>query len=82
MDIASIGGFGLFLFGLVIGLVTGFVMGPVARYWIAWREWRDASDRARLTEASLKRTAEGPWSFRARPRTASSRPGDLHPNAR
>jgi hypothetical protein len=42
------------LVGLLIGLVLGLLVGPVLRSWLAWREYREASREAQLTEDVLK----------------------------
>jgi hypothetical protein len=44
-----------FLSGLGLGILLGVVLGPVARFWLWWHEWLDASREARLTEEVMER---------------------------
>lgn len=61
--------------GLVLGALLGFLLGPVVRFWLAWREWTEASREARLTDAVLERMEAGPWrALRDRQPAQSSRP--------
>jgi hypothetical protein len=43
------------LVGLAIGASIGFLVGPVVRSRITYREWREASRQARLTDELLAR---------------------------
>ena len=45
--------------GLLIGASAGFLAGPVIRSPITYREWREASREARLTDEFLARLDEG-----------------------
>lgn len=54
----SIGGF---LLGMAVGLLAGLLVGPVLHTWLTWREWRDASQEARLTEDVMRVMGDGPW---------------------
>lgn len=47
----------LVLFGLVIGIFIGLLVGPALRSWLTWREYVDASREARLDEEILRRMA-------------------------
>jgi hypothetical protein len=47
----------LVLFGLVIGILVGLLLGPALRSWLAWREYVEASREARLHEEILRRMA-------------------------
>jgi TRAP-type C4-dicarboxylate transport system permease large subunit len=81
VDLIGVGSAGAFLAGLVAGLVMGLVVVPLARFWMAWREWQEASSRARFTEATLRQTGEGPWRFLlhnagSTGRRSPSQPGD------
>jgi hypothetical protein len=55
---AAGGGYGDFVAGLVIGAALGFLVGPGVRSRLAWREWTEASRRARLTDEVLARMDE------------------------
>jgi hypothetical protein len=44
-----------FLSGLGLGILLGVLLGPVARFWLWWHEWLEASREARLTEEVMKR---------------------------
>jgi hypothetical protein len=44
-----------FVVGLIVGVFVGLLAGPVVRSWLVWREWREASHEARLTEDLLER---------------------------
>jgi hypothetical protein len=77
----SLVAFGEFLTGLVLGLVIGFVAGPLVRFWLAWHEWRDSSREARLTEATMNRMDEGPWRLLAGRGAAASRRPHPRPDA-
>jgi hypothetical protein len=50
-----------FLSGVVLGLVTGFLMGLVFRSWMAWRirsrAWKDATEAARRRQMGADRVA-------------------------
>ena len=48
-------GLGSFITGLVVGIGIGLLLAPMLRSWLAWREWLDASQEARLTDAVLDR---------------------------
>lgn len=48
-----------FAAGLIVGVVSGFFLYPLFWSWVAWREYREASRRARriddvLTDMSLE----------------------------
>jgi hypothetical protein len=45
------------LFGLVIGIFIGLLVGPALRSWLAWREYVEAGREARLHEEILRRMA-------------------------
>lgn len=44
-----------FLVGLLVGCVTGVLVGPAFRSWQSYREWTDASREARLADRLLER---------------------------
>ena len=56
-----------FVAGLLIGVAIGLVAGPLLRWWLAVREWREASREAELSDELLRRMAEEP---RAEPKGA------------
>ena len=71
----SLADIGEFLSGLSLGLVAGALLGPVVRFWLAWKEWERASGEARLTEDAIKRMGRRPWRFlSARERPTRSLP--------
>jgi hypothetical protein len=75
MVAAGSGGAGDFIAGLLIGAAAGFLFGPAVRSWMAWREWNDASRRARLTDEVLARmedASEEPAEGGSNPGTPSS----------
>lgn len=39
--------------GLVVGVLGGFFLYPLFWWWVAWREYREASRRARRIEGVL-----------------------------
>jgi H+/Cl- antiporter ClcA len=45
---------GEFVAGLVVGVVAGFLAYPLFWSWIAWREYQQASRRARRIDDVLK----------------------------
>ena len=45
----------LVLFGLVIGIFIGLLVGPALRSWLVWREYVEASREARLHEEMMRR---------------------------
>jgi hypothetical protein len=49
-----------FVAGLLIGVAVGLVAGPLLRWWITVREWREASREAELSDELLRRMAEEP----------------------
>jgi hypothetical protein len=49
-----------FVAGLLIGVAVGLVAGPLLRWWITVREWREASREAELSDELLQRMAEEP----------------------
>ncbi|HUG88351.1 MAG TPA: hypothetical protein VMP42_06255 [Actinomycetota bacterium] len=51
--VASVGGVGAFLGGLVVGVLIGIVLAPMIGFWLRWREWRDASREAPPTDDVL-----------------------------
>jgi hypothetical protein len=63
VGLIGLGSAGAFLAGLAAGLVIGLVVVPMARFWLAWSEWREASRHARFTEATMRQTDEGPSRF-------------------
>lgn len=70
--------------GLILGAVTGFFLYPVFWSWVAWREYRDASRRARriddvLADMTPERLAEGQ---EAKADGRISRPRSLRPIGR
>ena len=58
---------GAFVAGLLIGVAIGLVAGPILRWWLTVREWREASKEAELSDELLRRMAEEP---RAEPKGA------------
>jgi hypothetical protein len=44
-----------FVVGLVLGGFTGFLVGPLIRSWLAYREWAEASREARLADRLLEK---------------------------
>jgi hypothetical protein len=46
------------LVGFLLGLAAGLLLGPVLRWWLAAREWRQASEEVRLTDEVLRRMVE------------------------
>lgn len=44
--VASLGEVGLFLGGLVVGVLIGMVLVPLVGFWVRRREWREASREA------------------------------------
>jgi hypothetical protein len=75
----AVAALGVFLAGLVVGLVIGLVVVPMARFWLAWTEWREASRQARFTEPTLKRMDEGPWRLLVNREPASAGRTRRHP---
>lgn len=49
--------------GLMVGVLVGFFFYPLFWSWIAWREYRESSERARRIDdvlADMSRQDEGP----------------------
>lgn len=42
-----------FVAGVIVGVVSGFFLYPLFWSWVAWREYRDASRRARRIDDVL-----------------------------
>ena len=51
--VASLGEVGQFVGGLIIGVLIGVVLAPLAGFWVRRHEWKEASRKARLTEDVL-----------------------------
>lgn len=54
---------GEFVAGLIVGVVAGFLAYPLFWSWIAWREYQQASRRARRIDDVLQemtRRSDGP----------------------
>jgi hypothetical protein len=47
-----------FVAGFLIGVAVGLLTGPLLRWWVAVREWRDASREAELSDELLRRMGE------------------------
>jgi hypothetical protein len=47
-----------FVAGFLIGVAVGLLAGPLLRWWVAVREWRDASREAELSDELLRRMGE------------------------
>lgn len=47
-----------FVAGLLIGVAVGWLANPLLRWWLAVREWREASSEAALADELLRRMAE------------------------
>jgi hypothetical protein len=47
-----------FLAGMVLGILVGFLIGPVLWHWLAWHWWKGADREARLTDEVLERLNE------------------------
>lgn len=58
VTIAALNALGPFLAGLMIGLLAGLLLGPIFRYWLAWREWARASREADLEAVLADRILE------------------------
>jgi hypothetical protein len=52
--VAPVGEVGVFLGGLVVGVLIGIVLAPLIGFWLRWHEWKEASRKARLTEDVLE----------------------------
>jgi len=52
--VASVGEVGVFLGGLVLGVLVGIVLAPLISFWLRWHEWKEASRAAPLTEDVLR----------------------------
>ena len=49
-----------FVAGLLIGVAVGLLANPLLRWWLAVREWREASKEAELADELLRLMAEKP----------------------
>jgi hypothetical protein len=67
--------------GLALGLVAGILLGPVIRFWVAWKEWERASSEARLTEDAMRRMGRPPWRASVHRAVAPTRKAPAHPDA-
>jgi hypothetical protein len=47
-----------FLVGLVVGLAVGWLANPLVRWWLAAKEWREASRELELADELLRRMAQ------------------------
>jgi hypothetical protein len=54
------------LFGLIVGIAIGLLVGPALRSWLVWREHVEADREARLHEEILRRL-EAPAGWPSRP---------------
>lgn len=54
------------LFGLIVGIAIGLLVGPALRSWLVWREHVEADREARLHEEILRRL-EAPAGGQSRP---------------
>jgi hypothetical protein len=52
---AANGGDADFMVGLIVGACLGFLIGPVLRSWLSYREWAEASRQERLVDQLVTR---------------------------
>lgn len=79
---ASLGDVGVFVGGLILGILAGVVLFPLVRLWLTWHEWRDASRKARLTEEVLALMDSSPLRLRNRRKSDVRDPGPSEPFTR
>ena len=52
-----------FVAGVIVGVVSGFFLYPLFWSWVAWREYREASRRARRIDDVLTDMSPEPGQF-------------------
>ena len=75
-----------FAAGLIVGILAGFFLYPLFWSWIAWREYRQSSRRARRIDDVLEDMSrafdDGTGRRNGQVRGADSRPGIFRPIGR